>query len=62
MKVKLIIKDDTDRRILQNAANTAKRVEQWPAWKRNAYDEQRNQGTTETNPTNGNNNSNGQVR
>jgi hypothetical protein len=49
MKVKLIIKDDNGRRILQNAENTARRVEQWPAWKRNAPEEGRtNQNTTET--------------
>jgi len=35
MKIKLIIKDENDRRILQNAENAARRVEQWPAWKRN---------------------------
>lgn len=49
MKVKLIIKDENGRRILQNAENTARRVEQWPAWKRNAPEEQRiGQNTTET--------------
>ena len=53
MKVKLIIKDDNDRRILQNAANTARRVEQWPAWKRNAPEEGRTgQNTTETTTNN----------
>ena len=35
MKIKLIIKDENDRRILQNAENAARRFEQWPAWKRN---------------------------
>lgn len=56
MKVKLIIKDDNDRRILQNAENTARRVEQWPAWKRNDYPEQSNsQSTTEPHTCNGSN-------
>ena len=36
MKVKLIINDENTRRILQNAENVARRVAQWPAWKRNA--------------------------
>lgn len=41
MKIKLkpIVDDDT-RRILQNAEATAKRVAQWPAWKRNDDAEQ----------------------
>ena len=52
MKVKLIIKDDNDRRILQNAENTARRVEQWPAWKRNAReDPSTSQNTVETTST-----------
>lgn len=39
MKIKLIVKDENDRRILQNAEATARRVAQWPAWKRNALEE-----------------------
>jgi hypothetical protein len=39
MKIKIIIKDENDRRILQNAEATARRVAQWPAWKRNAPEE-----------------------
>jgi hypothetical protein len=55
MKVKLIIKNDNDRRILQNAENTARRVEQWPAWKRNAPEERRpDPNTTETTTNHGN--------
>lgn len=52
MKVKLIIKDENDRRILQNAEATAKRVEQWPAWKRNAYDDARGQSAPSPSGTN----------
>lgn len=56
MKVKLIIKDDNDRRILRNAENTARRVEQWPAWKRNARQEpSTGQNTAETTSTNNRN-------
>jgi hypothetical protein len=46
MRIKLIIKDDNDRRILQNAENTARRVEQWPAWKRNSPEESRAEQVT----------------
>jgi len=46
MKIKLIIKDDNDRRILQNAENTARRVEQWPAWKRNPPEASRAEQST----------------
>lgn len=35
MRIKLIVKDDNDRRILQNAEEAARRVARWPAWKRN---------------------------
>ncbi|HET7500831.1 MAG TPA: hypothetical protein VFK02_07505 [Kofleriaceae bacterium] len=49
MKVKLSIKDDSDRRILQNAENTARRVELWPAWKRKAPEDEK---TTEARTNN----------
>jgi hypothetical protein len=55
MKVKLIIKDDNVRRILQNAESTARRVEQWPAWKRNAPEDRGiGQNTTEATTNNSN--------
>jgi len=56
MKIKLIIKDENDRRIMQNAENTARRVEQWPAWKRNAPEKPSAEqpGAESTNPEAGN--------
>ena len=34
MKIKLVLKDECDQAIWANAERTARRVEQWPAWKR----------------------------
>ena len=55
MKIKLIIKDENVRRIMQNAENTARRVEQWPAWKRNAPEKPNTEqpGAASTNPEDG---------
>jgi hypothetical protein len=34
MKIKLVLTSDSDQAIWANAERAAKRVQQWPAWKR----------------------------